>query len=158
MVDNHPPLTPWLLSLEDEDGSDPSLPSEEEEEEHYFDLLAALSKKWLFVQLTHNVSAAATNSFWEIAMKFIPNLVKAKKDLDIKSKVPGFVHIRRQMYDTICPELDLKYAFLDKNNNSLEVVTCKKAPGKKYPKSKYKKLYEEAHVKVISTYFFFNIL
>ena len=32
----------------------------------YFDLLDELSKKWLAIQLTHNVSLKATDAFWKV--------------------------------------------------------------------------------------------
>lgn len=123
--------------------------SSDEDEEIYGEVLDSLYKQWLLVQLTHNVSAAATNSFWRIAFEFIPTLCRIREQRNIKKKVPGYIHIRRNLYDDICQKVHMKFAFLNKSNNSIEVVECDKAPDKRYPRSRYIKLYEEAHVKVM---------
>ena len=130
--------------MDDEEEGD----NAEEENEDYYDLLATLSKKWLNVQLTHQVSAAATNSFWAIANTFLPVISAAKDKCNVNKNVPGFVHIRRTMKKQMCPEVQMKFVYLNKNTRAIEVVHSKTSPDHKYNQSCYEKLYEEAHISV----------
>ena len=120
----------------------------EDDSDNYFEILESITKKWLLIQLTHNVSAAATNSFWQASFDSIPILCAVKERCNIDVNVPGFIHIRRKLYSNICPTVHMKYVFLERSTNSIEVVHCTKDPGKRYLKSRYTKLYEEAHIKV----------
>ena len=119
----------------------------EPEQPEYSNLLTILSEKWLYTKLTHQVSAAASKSFWKTAMECVPALYEAKKEVNVTKNTPGFIHQRRKLYKDMCPEVHLKYAFLNKENNQTEVIHSKTAPSK-YNTSKYIKLYEEAHIKV----------
>ena len=99
------------------------------------------------VQLTHDVSAAAANSFWKIASTSIPELFHAREELQIKKNVPGYIHLRRKLYEE-SPTVHMKFVYMNRETKAIEIVQCTKAPVKNFPKSKFVKLYEEAHVKV----------
>ena len=114
----------------------------------YKELLKKVSEKWLMAQLTHNVSAAATNSFWHIALNDFTSLSDAREHSMTKKNIPGYIHLRRQLYKEKCPEVHMRFVYLNKESKNIEVVHCDKDPGHKYPKSKYTKLFEEAHIKV----------
>ena len=134
-------------SVSGDPGSDPSFSSgDEEEEEDYKGLLEALVKKWLNVQLTHEVSASATEAFWKTAMDFIPKLAEHRSQNNINKNVPGYKHLRSTLYKDYCPKIYMTFAYMKKSDNTIEIVECEKAPRR--PKSQYIKLYEEAHIKV----------
>ena len=122
--------------------------------EDYVTVLKNLSEKWLMVQLTHQVSAAAANSFWDSAVQSIPNLMECKKRSSVKKNVPGFIHLRQKLYND-CPEVHMKFVYLNKSTQEVEVVHASKSPDRRYPKSTHVKLYEEAHVKVKYSFFQF---
>ena len=127
-------------------GSDPSFFSDDDEVENYKGLLDELSKKWLNVQLTHEVSASATESFWKTAMNLMPPLFEHRNRLHIQKNVPGYKHLRRQLYNDFCPEITMTFAFMKISDQSIEVIECNTAQTRS--KSEYIKLYEEANIKV----------
>lgn len=134
-------------------GGDPSGDDDDDgdyQDENYNELLEALVKKWLGVQLTHEVSASATEAFWKTTMDVIPTLIDHRNRFNIQKPVPGYKHLRRQLYKDFCPDISMKYVFMKKSDDSIEVVECTKAPTRS--KSEYIKLYEEAHIKVMSFY------
>lgn len=128
----------------------PYLPDSTDDDNHddYHTLLENLSKKWLLTQFTHNVSAAAANSYWQLAVNQLPGLSVAKERCGVEKHVPGFVHIRRKLIKDGCPTIYMKFAYFNKLTNTTEIIHCTKAPARNFPKSKYTKLYEEAHIKV----------
>lgn len=126
--------------------SDPE--SSDGDEGNYNGTLNSLSEKWLQVQLTHRVSATAANSFWTTAMQLIPEVCRTREASNITKNVPCFEHIRRKLYSDNCPTVHMTFVYYNKTTQSIEAVECEKNPGKKYPKSKYILLYEEAHIKV----------
>lgn len=114
----------------------------------YWDMLNTMSEQWLMVQLTHNVSAAATNSFWNLAFKQMPNLLRMKSEQSVKKNVSGFIHMRRKLYQLKCPKVHMKFVYMNKTTQEIEVVNTTKNPRHTYTRANYVKLYEEAHVKV----------
>ena len=142
-------LNIFLLDNDDpsDHDSDPSI-SSDEEVNNYDELLDSLAKKWLLTQSTHQVSAAAANSFWEVSMNLIPKMLGVREKFNIKKKVPGFIHLRRKLNEDLCPPIHMKFVYLERSTNTIVEVNCSEDPGKRYPKSKYQKLYEEAHFKV----------
>ena len=57
------------------------------------------------------------------------------------------------MFKNTCPKVHMKFAFQNRETNDIIIVHSDKTPtNKDYPKSKYKKLYEEAHLKVKSIF------
>lgn len=136
-----------------------SEPAEDEEEEgdNYKAIFENVSKKWLNVQLTHDVSMAAANSFWTQAIRFFPALASARERSGVEKSVPGFIHVRRQLYKEYCPEVHMKFVYLNRNTNAVETYHGSKCPRKQFPRNQYIKLYEEAHVKVYSLVIRFTI-
>lgn len=100
------------------------------------------------VQLTHHVSAAAANSFWKLGVHKLHPLLAQKEDSGITKNVPGFIHLRRQLHEDQCPEIHMKFVYMNRETKAIETVHGSKAPIKQFPKSKFIKLYEEAHIKV----------
>lgn len=137
---------------EEEEGEEPATAEEEEEEEdqeYHSSALQKLSKKWLETQLTHQVSAEATNCFWRIAMDFIPNLVQLRERDNVKRKTPMFVNQRRKLYRDICPAITMKFVYKKKANDTITTVVSDRTPSHLDRSPEYIKLYEEAHIKVI---------
>ena len=117
--------------------------SEQGEEEKDENALDELSEAWLLAQMKHKVSAAAANSFWDLAMNYIPLL-------DNKNKVPKFIQQRRKLYRDYCPEVKMQFCYRNKSNGTIFTHDGLTAPVKMYQKdSKYEKLYEVAYVQVI---------
>ena len=141
--------------FEFEDGPDPDdgqawSGSEEEEHEYapYFNLLQAISEKWLLVELHHCVSKAAANAFWDIATSLFPNLYKMKENLGVRRKIPQFVHVRRKLQKKFLPRIHSTTGYQDASNEILEIPDD--VPF--HPKDSHKKVFETASVKVILIY------
>ena len=125
----------------------PSQQSVEEVEASYDEILKKLRNEWLLVKLTHNVSAAAANSFWSLSMS-LPSLLAAKDNCGVRKNVPTFEHLKRQLYLEKCPKIHMSFAFLNNDTQAIEIFHGQKWPRKRFPKSKYLLLYEEAHIEV----------
>lgn len=64
-----------------------------DDEACYDNWLKAFSNQWLHNQLTHQVSLAAGNSFWILAMKYIPKLMEMKENEGVTRKIPQFLQV-----------------------------------------------------------------
>lgn len=91
---------PTAAMLEDENnappgdsGPDSSSDDSAANDESYQQWFKALSNEWLHSQLTHNVSLAASNSFWELAFKYLPKLMELKEEERISKKIPQFLQV-----------------------------------------------------------------
>ena len=104
-----------------------------------------LSERWVNVELSHNVSKAASNEFWETALSLIPDLMKLKESRGITRKIPQFIHLRRKLQKRLVPPILHKTAF--KENTGGEVVVVE-GNAKEYSSSTHTKLYESTGVKV----------
>lgn len=122
----------------------------EEGRKQYSNLLQKFSEKWLLVQLTHQVSGAAANSFWKLSMETLPKLLEARSNEEVTKHVPGFIHQRRTLYKERCPDIYMTSTYLNTTTGHIEVVKSTTTPMGKYRNSNYTKLYEEAHIKVIN--------
>lgn len=122
------------------------------DESNYSDILKKFSEKWLMIQINHEVSVKAASLFWEAAMEFFPSLYEAKLNDQAAKKSKCFSHIRQKMYKESCPKVTMKYGFLNKDTDEIELVVSETAH--KFDRSKYKKLFEEAHVEVNTTLYF----
>lgn len=139
--------------IEDRDGIEDSDGMEEIEEpeeiETYKSILKSLSKEWMDNEVHHDVSQAASDSFFEIAKKWFFKLICAKQREGLAVKTPGFPHIRRKMYEEKVPKISLKIAYMHKET---QVITVKddleSTPTSQFPPSQYQKLFEIASVKV----------
>lgn len=112
-----------------------------------------MSRKWLFTQLHHKVSATATEEFWRISTTHWPNLIEARKNEQILKKVPQFQNQRKKLYKNLCPDVVMEFTYLNVNDGSIKKIqsqSCCKQQG-----SNFIKLYEEAHVQVCTKNIFF---
>lgn len=66
----------------------------------------------------------------------------------IYTPIPKFVSIRRRMFDTMVPPVELEIVYEHKESNELVKVKTDHTPVSKYPSTEYRKLYEVATVKV----------
>lgn len=131
----------------DDDDSD-----EDDDGNNYKDVLDSFSKNWLLTQLTHKVSARATNRFWDESMKFMPKLLELRSLQAPQKKIPKFINQRRKLYSDKCPEVKMEFAFKHKSTGVIKKVESSSAPLKALQHNEnYIKLYEIASVKVIQT-------
>ena len=127
---------------------------DEQEQQHdenpgYYNLLHEMSEKWMSTQSNHKVSATATDAFWNIALKYWPKIVSAKKNEGITKKTPMFQNQRKKLHKSMSPVVEMEYGFLNVNDGTIEKVQSRTAP--KRPHGDYIKLYEEAHINVSTT-------
>ena len=126
--------------------------SDEVERNDYFDLLTQLSKQWLLIELHHQVSKSASNSFWQLALSHMNKLFNMKQHQGVRRKIPQYCHLRRNLNKNHSPPIDLEFGFVDKSSNTLEIVRdVEHAPSKMFPPSKFRKVYEIATVKASKT-------
>ena len=120
-------------------------------DEDYFDILDELSRRWLSIQLTHDVSLKAADEFWRLAVEWMPALYSAKDRCHIRKKVPQFQNQRKKLQADLCPRVGLNFAFQNTVTNEVHMVNnVDKTPLKMYERNPlYTKLYEVAYVKVI---------
>ena len=134
---------------EDEEQGDEGGEDRIGDEENYFTILSELSKQWLFAELHHNVSAEAVNSFWSVAMDFIPKLSEHKNRTNIEKKTPNFIQQRRKLYQDLCPPIHMKKVYEHKETKEIQTIWFNENTVNTYERNPaYIKLYEESHVKV----------
>ena len=109
-------------------------------------MLQKLAEKWLEVELSHNVSKAASNTFWEHAMSLIPPLLDVKHTRGITRKIPQFIHLRRKLKLQLLPSIDTVSAFRNEGGDVVVAEDQKKA--NEFTTSNHIKLYESTGVKV----------
>ena len=136
-----------IESLESWEGDD----TDQEEENEYITILQALSEKWLMVELSHTVSKAGTNAFWELAMSVIPSLFEAKKRIGIRRKVPQFIHVRRKLHKKFLPPI--QHATTYRQDGSLNIIEVQDQKDPR-PDDSYTKILESASVSVIQLIYF----
>ena len=107
--------------------------------------------QWLRLQLTHDVSLAATDAFWNLAMKSIPKLLHIRDVQGIKRKIPQFPNQRKILYSNECPKVSMLLAYLNTETNDIVYVkNVNRTPMKTYDwNNKFIKLYESASIQVI---------
>ena len=116
----------------------------------YRAILNALSREWIDTELAHNMSNEASNRLFEVGKKWFHKLFQAKKDEGVSSRVPQFVHLRRQLTDKFCPEVSLEFLYKHKETGVITTTDkCTSTPISMFPPSEYEKLCEVASVKVI---------
>lgn len=144
-------LSQLSIQDEEEEEEDDVEGDREEDEpvEDYFQVLSKLSEKWLETQLTHHVSATASNTFWAHAMESIPDLIRVKTRDNILRKTPGFTQERRKLHEDRCPKIHMKFGFKHKQTGAIETVDSQSAPMKQFQRNPdYVKVFEEAYIEV----------
>ena len=92
-IPNPPPITPPRPPRSPSPPPPPSGTDEEEEDDSFLTVFQAFSREWLQTQLTHQVSLSASNSFWVLAMKYIPGIHELKTAERIQHKIPQFMQV-----------------------------------------------------------------
>ena len=68
---------------------------------------------------------------------------------EINKKIPQFYQVRKNIYQDICPDVKMSFAFLNLEDGSITRVKEDHMPLNQFQRDpKYKKLYEEAHIEV----------
>ena len=133
------------------DDDSPSDEDTEVDEEDFNSLFDSFSSQWLNAQLTHHVSLTACNTFWNLSFKYVSKILEQKNNENIKRKIPQFLQIRKNKYKDICPDVKMKFVFLNKTDQSIINVNEDHTPLKEFDRNpQYQKLYEEAHIEVIA--------
>lgn len=131
--------------------SDPEDPDDNgfEEIDDYDTILKHLSKKWLEVERTHNVSKTCSDAFWELGKEWFHKLFTTKANQNVRRKTPSFVHIRRRLYDDHVPPVKMQIAYKHKDSGELTVLEDSLVtPKSKFPAHEYHKMWEIAHIEV----------
>ena len=169
-VRNHPPLQQEnhpvvpqpnnpVVQLENhpvvEQESDDEIFSEpDEEEDDYDSILSELKALWLHTEIDHTVSKTASELFWKIGLEFFSKMTLAQATDNKKKKTPQFQSIRKHMYEDLLPPIDLEIAYKNRENGIIQIVKETNTPLKRFPPSKFEKLYEIGTIKVC----FLNVL
>lgn len=112
-------------------------------------LLNKLGEDWLSLELKHHCSKSSTNDFWRLAIESLPKVLEAKRLEDIDKHVPQFRSIRQNLHDKYVPRIFMEVAYEVKETGDVILLQdLESSPIKKFPPSKFRKLYETAHVKV----------
>ena len=116
----------------------------------YFDILDILSEKWFSTQLTHNVSAKATNAFWRLAVNWMGRMFHLRQRDGVTRKIPQFQNQRLKLYNEKCPRVSMTFVYNDVNTDETHIVhDVERAPRRRFEqKANIKKMYEVATVKV----------
>ena len=118
-------------------------------DDNYTDVLHSFSEKWLKTQLTHRVSAKATNTFWDLCQQYFPKLNEMKEREGRQNKIPKFTQQRRKLYSKYCPDVKMEFAFRKKDDGTIKIFKGSSAPLKTIQlSSEYTKLYEISYIKV----------
>ena len=94
--------------------------------------------------MKHQASAEAANSLWDLAFKYIPDVLQQRE-----KKIPKFIQQRRKIMDNQCPEVHLEHSYRNKLTGKIINYKGTTAPIKRFEDTNiYEKLYEMAYVKV----------
>ena len=115
-----------------------------DEFEDYETVLSELKSKWLLAEIDHSVSKCASEAFWKIGLQFFHRLHLASG----RKKTCLFNSIRRQMYKDKVPDINIEIGYKDKTSGEVVVVNETVTPIKRFPQSKYEKLYEIGTIQV----------
>ena len=125
----------------------------------YKSIFTQFTKDWMLLEVNHRVSNRGSNEFWSLAAKTFPRLLHAKELEGRTRKIPGFRSIRKHLHKKHIPEILMDVGYEVKATGDLIILNdLHTIPVKKFPPSKYKKLYETAKVKVIITRPTFSII
>ena len=99
------------------------------------------------------MSLSGSNAFWKLSFQYVAKLQDMKKAENVKKKIPQFYQVRKNVYKDLCPDVKMSFAFLNIQDGSIIHVKEDHTPLNRYQRDpKYKKLYEEAHIEVISIF------
>lgn len=139
------------------DPDDPDDPGDEEDTDgadddpipdDYHEILLKLSKDWLLMEHKHRISKSGSNSLWDLAIKYLPKLQRAKIDGMVFRPIPKLKTQREKMLNDELPKIPLQIGYLNKQTGEETVVTADKTPKKLYNPREYQKLFEVTTVEV----------
>lgn len=118
-------------------------------EDNYKDVLNSLSRQWMKTQLTHKVSAKASNTFWDLTLTYVPKLLNFKEREGHFKNIPKFINQRRKLTKQYCPDVQMEFAFRNRLDGSIIKHRGATSPLKEFQQNpNYMKLYEVASIKV----------
>ena len=135
------------IEVDEESESDQEMDDVDMEEEDYASIFSQIKSQWLLTEIEHSVSKSASEMFWRIAMENFPK-VKSAQEKEKKKKIPQFQSVRNHMYDNLLPPIDLEIAYKNRETGIIQIVKDTNTPLKKFPPSKFDKLYEIGTIKV----------
>ena len=115
----------------------------------YETIFNKLAEDWVLLEGKHRVSKRASNEFWSLSSKSFRKLFEAKENEGITKKIPGFRSVREKLYRENVPKILMEVCYEVKETGDMIIMTdLEHIPVKKFPPSKYRKLYESAKVRV----------
>ena len=135
---------------QDDVDSDNSLVQNDQDQD-YDSLFKELKSRWILTENTHFVSKSGSEAFWKLGLEFFTKLTNAHGK---RKKTPMFKTIRRQIYNDL-PAIDLKIAYKNRTSGEVVIVNDTVTPIKRFPPSKFDKLYEVATIQVCTADIFF---
>ena len=129
----------WIQ--DDDSGDEENL----EPNEDYDTVYEKLKSEWILAEIDHRVSKTASEAFWKIGLMYFPKIHAA---LGRRKKIPQFKSVRNKMYEDLVPPVDLEIGYKDKSTGEISVVKDSVTPLKRFPASKYEKIYEIGTLKV----------
>lgn len=112
--------------------------------EDYETIFEDLKSKWLLIEIDHSVSKCASENFWKTGLQYFHRLHTAYG----RKRTSQFNSIRRQMYKDKIPDIDIEIAYKEKASGEVVMVNDTVTPVKRFPQSRYEKLYEIGTVQV----------
>ena len=103
----------------------------------------------MLTELQHNVSLAASDAFWKLALKSFSPLLKAKDEANVKKETPQFTHLRRQLRDKYLPPIEMQIGYKHRETGEEIHLKTDAIPASRFPKSSYQPMYEIASIKVM---------
>lgn len=118
-------------------------------EETYTSIYNNFTRQWLLMELNHRVSLTASNAFWKLSTRYLPDLMEAKVRERRTRKIPQFRSIRQSLYKENVPRISLDFGYEVKSTGDIIILSdLDSTPTSKFPPSEYRKLYETAKIKV----------
>ena len=81
-------------------------------------------------------------------MEMVPQLLNLRNEENVRKNVPSFVQQRRKLTDDLCPKIQETFVYQDQTDDSIIKVRDNFQRFRNNPR--FKKLYEEVHIKVKS--------
>ena len=138
-----------------DDHGDDGVDDDDEEEDNLGDvddeatfpaILDTLRKQWMFTEIHHRVSKAASNKFWEIASKYFAALHEVNYE---RKRIAQFQQQRKVLQRLHVPQISLDVAYENKDTKEVvEIHDVTSIPVSRFPPTTYNKLYEIGSIQV----------
>ena len=107
-------------------------------------IMEEVAKQWLGIEMSHDVSKAASDLFWEAAKSMVKMLGVNPEN----PKIPTFTHIRRKLMEQYSPEISLDVAYKHQETQEIILLSDVRKISTDFRKPAYEPLYEIASVNV----------